>query len=395
VSQALRLEGARVALNATQASCLDIAIERGRFLPFDNRARHPPLLDLSGYLLLPGLINSHDHLEFNLFPRLGAGPHPNYVEWAATVFHPDRAPLKQHLCVPKPVRLAWGALKNLLSGVTTVSHHNPYDPRVFNPEFPVRVVKHFGWAHSLHFSPDAAARCRCTPQNWPFLIHAAEGTDSLARSEIASLYRSGVLSHRTVLIHGVALDSSAVYLLRQCRTSLIWCPSSNVFTVGRTLDANVLRSELPISLCTDSALTGQGDLIDELCVAKNRAGVAANRLFDMVTTVAARILRLEGGEGALREGGVADLVAVADTGGTPAAALHAMRPELVVVGGKIKLISERLAARLPSASRRGLESIHVEGRGEYLVKSKVSQLYAATKSILGTDFKLAGRAVRV
>ena len=99
--------------------------------------------------------------------------------------------------------------------------------------------------------------------------------------------------------------------------------------------AKVLRWELPISLGTDSALTGQGDLIDELCVAKSRAGLAANRLFDMVTTVAARILRLEGGEGALREGGVADLVAVADTGGTPAEALHAMRPELVVVGGKI------------------------------------------------------------
>jgi cytosine/adenosine deaminase-related metal-dependent hydrolase len=389
----MTLEGARVALSATQASYFNVGIARGRILPFENRTEHRLRLDLSGYLLLPGLINSHDHLEFNLFPRLGRGPHANYVEWAASVFHPDRAPLKEHLRVPKPTRLVWGALKNLLSGVTSVAHHNPYEAHVFNTEFPVRVVKRFGWAHSLHFSPNVAALCQRTPPNWPFLIHAAEGTDSLARSEIASLYQANVLSNRTVLIHAVALDGRSVDLLRQCQTSLIWCPSSNAFTIGRTLDADVLRSELPISLGTDSALTGQGDLIDELRIAKSHAKLTANQLFDMVTTVAAKMLRLESGEGTIREGGIADVVAIADPQGTPAAALHAMHPELVVVEGKIKLVSERLAARIPSPLKRGLEPIRVEGRGDYLVKAKVSQLHAATSKILGSSFKLAGRAV--
>ena len=36
-------------------------------------------LDLSGFLILPGLINAHDHLEFALF-RLGKGPYRNFVE---------------------------------------------------------------------------------------------------------------------------------------------------------------------------------------------------------------------------------------------------------------------------------------------------------------------------
>jgi cytosine/adenosine deaminase-related metal-dependent hydrolase len=389
----MRLEGARVALNATQASYLNVGITRGRILPFESRAEHRLRLDLSGYLLLPGLINSHDHLEFNLFPRLDHGPHANYVEWAASVFHPDRPPLKQHLRVPKPVRLVWGALKNLLSGVTSVSHHNPYEPNVFNAEFPVRVVKRFGWAHSLHFSPDVGARYRRTPSDWPFLVHAAEGTDVFARSEVARLYEANVLGDRTVLIHAVALDSLAIDLLRHCQTSVVWCPSSNAFTIGRTLDATVLISEIPISLGTDSALTGQGDLIDELHIAKGLRSTTANRLFDMVTTVAARILRLESGEGTIREGGIADLIAIPDPRGTPAEALHGMPPELVLVGGKVKLLSQRLADRLPTAWKRGLEPIHVEGRGDYLVKANVSQLYAAAKEILGPDFKLAGRAV--
>jgi cytosine/adenosine deaminase-related metal-dependent hydrolase len=391
----MTLEGARVALNATRASHVDIGIRRGRILPFESRARDRLRLDLSGYLLLPGLINSHDHLEFNLFPRLGRGPHANYVEWATSVFHPDRAPLNEHLRVPKPVRLFWGALKNLLSGVTSVSHHNSYQPIEFNAEFPVRVVKSFGWAHSLHFSPDIDARCRRTPSDWPFLVHAAEGTDAFAHSEVMRLHHANVLSDRTVLIHAVALDHEAIDLLRQCKSSVIWCPSSNAFTIGRTLNTYVVRSEIPVALGTDSALTGQGDLIDELCIAKNLGSTTANRLFDMVTAVPAGILRLRAGEGTIGEGGIADLVAIRDPQGTPAEALYSMRPELVLVGGEVKLLSQNLANRLPPICKRRLEPIHVEGRGDYLVKAPVSQLYAATKQILGPDIKLAGRRVNV
>ncbi|MCU1263576.1 MAG: amidohydrolase [Bryobacterales bacterium] len=372
---------------------MDLSIQRGSILPFETRRDDRVQLDLGGHILLPGLINSHDHLEFNLFPRQSQGIHANYIEWAASIFHPDRTPLKEHLRVPKAVRLVWGGLKNLLSGVTTVAHHNPYDAKVFDAGFPVRVVRRFGWAHSLHFSPDIARLFKRTPRQWPFLVHAAEGTDARARAEVAGLAEAGVLSNRTVLIHGVGIDPAALDVLRRHRTPLIWCPSSNIFTLGRTVDHNVLRSDLDVSLGTDSALTGEGDLIDELRVARANSRIAPEELFRMVTVSAAKTLRLGRGEGAIQENGVADLVAVADRGVDPAEALRELRPELVVIGGKIKLISQRLLRLLPRMCRSGLQSISLTGRGDYMVDARIARLHAVTAQILGAKFFLAGREV--
>jgi cytosine/adenosine deaminase-related metal-dependent hydrolase len=128
----MRLIGARIARNACETERMDVSIRHGRIVGFGPGRARDLEVDLSGYLLLPGLINAHDHLEFNLFPRLGRGPYGNAVEWARDVYHPDCPPVAQHLALTKRIRLLWGGLKNLLSGVTTVAHHNPYDSVAFD-----------------------------------------------------------------------------------------------------------------------------------------------------------------------------------------------------------------------------------------------------------------------
>ena len=329
----MRLAGARVARSATTAQRMDLEIHRGRIHWKGNSADK---LDLSGHLILPGLINAHDHLEFSQFPRLGNGPYPHATAWAEDIYHPDRSPIKECLQVPKRERLTSGGMKNLLSGVTTVAHHNPYAPEIFDHDFPVRVVKRMGWAHSLRFSADLADRYRAVSKRWPFLIHAAEGTDATAAAEIRELERLGVLSSRTVLIHGVAIDCDALKLLLRRRTSLIWCPSSNLFTLSKTVRPEVLRSGIPIALGTDSAITCDGDLARELKVACKVGGLSPEEVYPMVTTQAARILRLTRGEGEIRENGVADLLVVPDVGQSPAEALQDLHPVLVMLGGKVQ-----------------------------------------------------------
>jgi cytosine/adenosine deaminase-related metal-dependent hydrolase len=383
------LKAARVALSATESRALDVGIEAGK-LWLGSDADTAPELNLAGFLILPGLINAHDHLEFNLFPRLGSGPYSNATSWAEDIQRSHELPVRQQLNIAKPIRLVWGGIKNLISGVTSALHHNPYDA-VFDCGFPVRVIRRFGWSHSLAFSRDLARDWAATPPDAPFFIHACEGTDSQSASEINRLDAAGVLGPRTVLVHGVALDQAGLELVKKRRVSLVWCPSSNHFILGRTLSREALNSGIPIALGTDSALTAAGDLIDEIEVAKH--DVDLERLYGMVTHIAARLLRLSSGEGAIREGGIADLVIVRDCGQQPAKALLGMRPEMVLVGGRIKLISMPLSHRLPCAFTRHLQTIRIENCGQWLIDCDVSALLEAGKRALGDDFRLAGKAV--
>jgi cytosine/adenosine deaminase-related metal-dependent hydrolase len=390
----IRLKNVRVALDATRAERIDLLIQRGRILPFDAKVTAATDYDLSGHLLLPGLINAHDHLEFSLFPRLGHGPWPGAREWAAEIYRPECSPVREHRAVPRPVRLIWGGIRNLLSGVTTVAHHNPWEPSTFNAQFPVRVVRRFGWAHSLHFSPDIVERHRKTPSSWPFIVHAAEGTDNCARSEISRLEEIGVLDRRAVVVHAVGATPAQLRTIRLCGAAIVWCPSSNLFTLGATLPASAIRAAKHLVLATDSALTSEGDMSDEIRFAMQQSGLSARDIYPLVTMNPARVLRLGASYGAIAERGMADLIAVRDTGQSPSDALTSLRCEMVMRGGKIMLLSNRLARESDiHPVRRGMHSLKVEGRGEWLVRADVPRLYSAAAGALGGHMHLSGRLV--
>lgn len=384
------IRGARIAIDSHRAVQVDLRLQAG-LVSLHVGASRSSGLHLRDYLVLPGLINAHDHLELNLFPNLGHGPYRNASAWAKDIYHPDEPPVKEHLQVGKQLRLRWGGFKNLISGVTTVAHHNAFEDVFLENSFPIRVVKRYGWAHSVEFSPDWEARFRSTPPNYPFVIHAAEGTDEAANHEIRILAKAGALSSSTVLVHGIAIDPSDVPLLRRANTSLIWCPTSNHFTMHQSIDSAVLNSGISIALGSDSAITAAGDLLDEVRFAARSVG--ADRAYEMVTSKPARMLKLPSGFGRICEEGPADLLIIRDSSRTPALSLLENTPEMVIAGGRVQLVSKDLARLCPASVLNRLEPIGVEGRGAYLVAGDIASMLSETKAALQSAPRLAGKAV--
>ena len=399
----IRLAGACYSLGPESAASASIQIEGGYIRSitsqFDVEARAPSssgdIIDLSGYLLLPGLINAHDHLEFSLFPNIGNGPYQNSTEWAAEI-HRTHAPLiNRHRGVPKPVRLWWGAIRNLLCGVTTVCHHNPLTKELLDPNFPVRVLSKFGWAHSLSLDPNLVHNFDHTPPGFPFVLHAAEGIDSTSEQEIFDLERMQVLNERTVLVHGLALNRKTAALLNQRRSSLIICPTSNEFLFHRIPTSALIRSLNTVVLGSDSPLTSAGDLLDEVSYAHHKIGLDANSLYEMVTSKSAQVLRLRKGEGHIRPNSTADFIAVRDKGFTPAETIAQLvweQVELVIISGRVQLASPFLYHRLPDALKQGMEVLEIDGRRRW-IRAPIDSLLTKAKSILGSDVRLGGKRI--
>lgn len=226
------------------------------------------IVDLKDYFAYPGLTNWHDHLEMNLYPKLGTPPYKNYTEWMRDIYKPEESPLKEIEKTDKDYRLVWGGLKNLISGVTTVYHHNPSRRVNRKKSFPV-FVPDIGWAHSL-----AVEKKFRYEKNNPFIIHAAEGIDDFAAAETKRLEELDLLHSNTFLVHGISADAN---LVNSKGASLIWCPSSNLYMFNKTAPIKLFKK---VFLGTDSTLTGSPTLLDEMRIASQF--ISKKEIFEMV-----------------------------------------------------------------------------------------------------------------
>jgi cytosine/adenosine deaminase-related metal-dependent hydrolase len=351
------------------------------------------VLDLAGDRLLPGLINAHDHLPLNHLPRLDpARRYRNVREWIADVDRKRReeGPLKTSVAVPLSERLLLGGVKNLLSGVTTVAHHDPLHADLCQPQYPVQVVTRYGWAHSLYIEGDCKVRESHggTPTDWPWIIHAAEGVDEEAREEFWRLDRLGCLRSNTLIVHGVALGGPEQRRLCTASAGLIWCPSSNLHLFGVTADVAELVWQGRVALGTDSRLSGSRDLLEELRAAAGQVAMSPGMLECLVTWDAARLLRLAD-RGVIAAGARADLLVI------PAGMLlHRVRRSdirLVVMEG-VPLYADLDVAAVLGPPGHWAE-VRVDGRSKALRASLVARLGHLTAREPGLELAaVSGRA---
>ena len=294
----------------TSAEPLVVHAKTGRIVSVPQKKHHKQIIDCAGYMLLPGLINAHDHLELNHFPRTRFRvTYPNAHVWGEDVSRRlDTAPYKALRQKSLEYQCWVGGIKNLLSGVTTVAHHNPYHRPCRDPNFPVRVLKDYHWLHSLHFSTEAEIRRVFQKRSdAPVMIHLAEGIDAIAAAEYRQLEAVGGIQDRTVLIHGVGLTAADIdHAVNNCR-ALVWCPSTNNYLLGKTATVAPWADAQKLLLGSDSRLTADGDLLDELRAAYQTQQVSAETLFHSVSDWAANALGLHD-IGRLEHGNIADFI---------------------------------------------------------------------------------------
>lgn len=291
-----------VTLTGNETSC-SVLVENDRISRISDYQQndHEPGILFSDAIAFPGLINSHDHLDFNLFSPTGNRIYSNYTEWGKDIHLNNKESIDAVTRLPQELRTAWGIYKNLLCGVTTVVNHGERlnistdAISIFQDTHPLHSVQfERKWRIKLNMPGKAA---------WPFVIHAGEGTDKEATDEIDTLLCWNIFRKNIIAVHGVAMTEEQAKGFK----GLVWCPVSNDFLLGKTADIVKLKHKLPVVFGTDSTLTSGWNIWDHLRFARKQQQLSDQELFDAVTLTPAGLWGMEE-LGSLKEHRIANMV---------------------------------------------------------------------------------------
>lgn len=272
-------------------------------------------------LVFPAMINAHDHLLGNYYPRVGSGPYLNWKPWDNDL---KSAPVYQERGQIENFDLyLLAAYRNLISGVTTVHDHIPHVVNeTFIDKMPVRVIRDYSMQHEMSSydlkwgGSTTEEHAKAVKGGIPFVTHIEEGYDEEAMLGVDMLKELKVLDEYTVLIHGISLSDKDIEEIAKAKAHVVWCPTSNYFMFQETTNIKkLLKSGVNVSLGTDSPMSGSINILEEMSFAyglyKELYGeeIDYKTLVMMTTVNPAKALRLKK-LGKIEKGYTADLTIV-------------------------------------------------------------------------------------
>ncbi|HOP64607.1 MAG TPA: amidohydrolase family protein [Spirochaetota bacterium] len=321
------LSGAAILNPDDSSEKINIQIENGRITLVSRKEINSSISYTTRGIISTGLINAHDHLLGNYFPKVGNGPYVNWLPWDNDL---KSSPLYQERSqIENRDLYLLAAYKNLVSGVTTVSDHMPHF--VAEPYYdilPVKAIREYTLAHSvnsfaLKWGDDIDKEYRKAEElDIPFVTHVSEGFDIETQQDIVTLDSKGGLGDHSVLIHCLAFSESDMDLVRKKGATVVWCGDSNMFMYGKTAKIKeMLEKKINICIGTDSPMSGGENLLYEMKFDKKLykklygEELSDETIYKMVTVNPAKGFRLYD-SGAIKEGNIADFVVVKDRGGS-------------------------------------------------------------------------------
>ena len=290
----------------------------------------------------PGLINSHDHLDFNLFPPTGNRIYNNYAEWGKDIHCQNKEVINDVLKIPQTLRIQWGLYKNLLNGITTVVNHGE---KLHIPNALISVLQDNHSLHSIRFEKNWKLKLNnIFSQKQPYVIHVGEGTDYSSHREINQLINMDFFNKSLFTVHGVAMNAEQAKHFE----ALIWCPASNYFLLNKTADIQKLKAKTSILFGTDSTLTACWNLWEHLRMARETKMMTDKELFETLTKNPAEKWRQKN-TGSISVNNNADIVIAKSAINIGFDAFYSINPEdilLVLHKGEIRLFDEKIKDQL-------------------------------------------------
>jgi len=340
------------------------AVGRGVEVPKDAK------VIATGGVILPGFIDLHNHLTWNVFPRFRT-----YKEFGSRY---DWQQLElYHIAMVTPheelvhegfacVMNRFAEVKAITQGETSVvgSQHDPcieglarnldfasgfYGADSFGKEklryevFPLQLE-----AEKLAEILRGLDKQELTS----VIVHLAEGNPTNASSarEFSQFVARGLLRPGVSIIHGVALKQADFRRMHENGVGLIWAPRSNFELYGATADVETAQREnVTIALSPDWSPTGSQGMLQELgfantwskgkadAVLKKERPFSGKELVRMATEYPAKLAGLSDQMGTLEAGRAADMVVLRESDSDAYDTAVHSNPEdveLVIVNGE-------------------------------------------------------------